>query len=252
MTKFQNPSSTDTGKTEDFNLQLARGHISNHSHVNKFGWNTGLGSTFETIWDGSNVYTYHNAGTAVLTGDTPASDNDSTVEIQGLDENFVLQTEIATVGGSATTTQFSRVFRMILKTANVGTTNVDEIRCTVDNTTAAVIIADGGQTQMSLYTIPAGKTGYLKQFQGSIDKQKEVVFRIIARDNDSNGAFTEKARFGTFGTPVHYTYTYPLKFSANTDIQVQAKAGATTEAGAIFDLVLVDGADTVIPGTGVS
>ena len=252
MTLYQNPSATDTGKTEDFNLQLARGHISNHSHVNKFGWNTSVGSSFETIWDGSIVYTYHNAGTAVLTADTPASDNASTVEIQGLDENFVLQTETATVGGSATTTQFSRVFRMILKTANVGTTNADEIRCTVDSTTAAVISAGGGQTQMALYTIPAGKTGYLKQFQGSIDKQKEVVFRIITRDDDDNGVFVEKARFGTFGTPVNYIYTYPLKFSANTDIQVQAKAGATTEAGAVFDLVLVDGADTVIPGTGVS
>ena len=252
MTRFQNPSQTDSGKTEDFNLQLARGQISNHSHVNKFGWNTGVGTSFETIWDGSNVYTYHNAGTAVLTGDTPEDDNLSTVEIQGLDENFVLQTETATVSGAATTTQFSRVFRMILKTANTGVTNSDDIRCTVDNTTAALITADGGQTQMSLYTIPAGKTGYLKQFQGSLDKQKEVVFRIISRDNDSNGAFVEKARFGTFGVPVNYIYTYPLKFSANTDIQVQAKAGATTEAGAIFDLVLVDGADTVIPGTGVS
>jgi len=251
MTLYQNPSATDTGKTEDFNLQLARGHISNHSHVNKFGWNTSVGSSFETIWDGSNVYTYHNSGTAVLTGDTPASDNASTVEIQGLDENFNLQTEIATVGGAATTTQFSRVFRMILKTANTGTTNADEIRCTVDNTTAAVISAGGGQTQMALYTIPAGKTGYLKQFQGSIDKQKEVIFRIISRDNDSNGAFNEKARFGTFGVPVNYIYTYPLKFRANTDIQIQALAGATTQAGAVFDIVLVDGADTVIPGTGV-
>jgi hypothetical protein len=252
MARYQNPSATDSGKTEEFHLQLARGHISNHSAVNKFGWNAGVGTSFETIWDGSNVYTYHNAGTAVLTADTPASDNACTVEIQGLDENFTLQTETATVGGSATTTQFSRVFRMILKTANTGTTNADEIRCTVDNTTAAVITAGGGQTQMALYTIPAGKTGYLKKFQGSIDKQKEVVFRIISRDNDSDGAFTEKARFGTFGVPVTYDYPVPLKFSANTDIQVQAKAGATTEAGAIFDLILVDGQDTVIPGTGVS
>ena len=252
MTQYQNPSATDSGKTEDFNFQLARVHVSNHSSVNKFGWNTSVGTGFETIWDGSNVYTYHSAGTAVLTGDTPGDDNASTVEIQGLDENFVLQTETATVGGAATTTQFSRVFRMILKTANTGSTNVDDIRCVVNSTTAAVITAGGGQTQMALYTIPAGKTGYLKKFQGSIDKQKEVVFRIIARDNDAGGAFAEKGRFGTFGVPVVYEYPHPLKFAANTDIQIQAKAGATTEAGAIFDLVLIDGADTIIAGTGVS
>jgi hypothetical protein len=251
MTRFQNPSASDTGRTEDFNLQVARGHVSNHSHVNKFGWNTSLGASFETIWDGSNVYTYHNSGTAVLTSATPEDDNLSTVEIQGLDENFNIQTEIVTVGGDPSTTEFSRVFRMLMKTANTGSTNSDAITCRVDNTTAAVISADGGQTQMALYTIPANKTGYLKNFQGSIDKQKEVVFRILARDNDSNGTFNEKGRFGTFGVPVTYNYQYPLKFSANTDIQVQAKAGATTEAGAIFDLVLVDGNDTVIPGTGV-
>jgi len=41
MSRFQNPSATDIGKTEDFHLQLARGHVSNHSSIHKFGWNTG-------------------------------------------------------------------------------------------------------------------------------------------------------------------------------------------------------------------
>ena len=48
MTQYQNPSATDSGKTEDFNFQLARGHVSNHSSVNKFGWNTSVGTGFET------------------------------------------------------------------------------------------------------------------------------------------------------------------------------------------------------------
>ena len=247
---FQNPSQTNTGKTEDFNLQISRGHVNNHTHVHKFGWNTSVGTAFETIWDGSNVYTYHNAGVATVTV-ANGVDSQSNVQVVGLDQNFNPASEYLVAEGSASTTQFSRVFRAIMHSANTGTTNVGAITVRVDNTSAAVITAGGGQTQMALYTIPAGKTGYLKKIQGSIDKQKEVVFRIISKNKDNSNVFTEKGRFGTFGVPVTYEYPYPLRFSANTDIQVQAKAGATTEAGAIFDLVLIDGINQYEAGTGV-
>ena len=243
MTQFLNPSRTSTGKTEDFKLQLSRGHVSNHSHINKFGWNPALGSTFETIWDGSNVYTYQSSGTATAVSTSDSDDSASTVRISGLDANFNEATDLITVDGAASTNTYARINRAILVTANTGTINSNAIEIRQGGEIAAQISAGFGQTQMALYTIPAAKTGYLFKFQGSIDKQKEVVFRILTRDNDEGTAFNEKGRFGTFGVPVTYDYDIPLKFSANTDIQVQGKAGATTEAGAIFDLVLVDGSD---------
>jgi hypothetical protein len=252
MSNFQNPSATATRKTESFNLQVARGHVSNHSAINKFGWNSSVGGSFETVWDGSNVYTYQSSGTATAVSTTDADDSASTVRISGLDANFLPATDLITVDGSASANSYSRINRAIVVSANTSTTNSNSIEIRQGGEIAALITAGAGQTLMAVYTVPAGKTGYLHYFQGSIDKQKEVIFRILARDNDAGTAFNEKGRFGSFGVPVDYTYDYPLKFSANTDIQVQVKAGATTEAGAIFDMVLIDGADTIVPGTGVS
>ena len=240
---FQNPSRTNTGRTEDFKLQIARGHVSNHYHINKFGWNAALGSSFETIWDGSNVYTYQNSGVATAVSTVSSADSASTVRISGLDANFEEATDLLTVDGAASTNTYARINRAILITANTGSINSNAIEIRQGGEIAAQISAGFGQTQMAIYTIPTDMTGYLFNFQGSIDKQKEVVFRILTRDNDEGTAFNEKGRFGTFGVPVSYNYEIPLKFSANTDIQVQGKAGATTEAGAIFDIVLIDGND---------
>jgi hypothetical protein len=91
MSRFQNPSATDTGKTEDFNLQLARGHVSNHSSVHKFGWNHWRRHLFETIWDGSNVYTSYSGVATVSSFYYKCCRLSSTVKIQGLMKTFFKQ-----------------------------------------------------------------------------------------------------------------------------------------------------------------
>ena len=86
-----------------FGFAVQRGNVPNFSAINKFGYNSAVGTSYETIWDGNNAYTYvSSAGTATVTSSDTSSDNDSVVEIQGLDANYNLQTVDATVGGSAT------------------------------------------------------------------------------------------------------------------------------------------------------
>ena len=80
-------------------LSVQKGLVQNYSGIQKFGLNTSVGSSFETIWDGDNVYTYpSSAGTATATSSNTGSDNDGTVEIQGLDSNYDLATETLTIG----------------------------------------------------------------------------------------------------------------------------------------------------------
>ena len=118
-----------------FGLALQKGEINRFSGVQKFGLNTAVGTSFETIWDGNNVYTYaSSAGTATATSSNTGADNNGTVEIQGLDENYDLATETLTIGGSAGTITFSRVFRATMKTANTGNANVGDISITVSST----------------------------------------------------------------------------------------------------------------------
>ena len=232
------------GYITDQNFQIARGLIRGASHINKFGYNSSVGATFETVWDGSNLYTYiGTAGTALVTSSNTSDDNNGTVEIQGLDANYNVQTVTATIGGSATTETFIRVFRVKMLTANTGTSNVGTITVTVDSTAAAKISPTKGQTLMAVYTIPAGKKGYLLKLQGNLEKAKESEFQLMARP--FGGAFNIKGKFGSSGDVVNYDYPVPLEFDEKTDIEIQVRAGATTAAGALFDLILLDNPRTM-------
>ena len=232
------------GYITDQNFQIARGLVRGASHINKFGYNSNVGSNFETVWDGSNLYTYiGTAGTALVTSSNTSDDNNGTVEIQGLDANYNVQTVTATIGGSATTETFIRVFRVKMLTANTGTSNVGTITVTVDSKSAAIISPAKGQTLMAVYTIPAGKKGYLLKLQGNLEKAKESEFQLMAKP--FGGAFNIKGKFGSSGDVVNYDYPVPLEFDEKTDIEVQVRAGATTAAGALFDIILLDNPRTM-------
>ena len=230
---------TPTKFLTDNKIDIARGLVRGVSHINKFGYNPSVGTSFETVHDQSNTYTYlSSAGAATVTSSDSGSDNNGTVEIQGLDGNYNVVTATATIGGSATTQTFLRVFRVILTSANTGSSNVGVISVTISATTVAQILAGKGQTLMALYTIPANKKGYLMKFQGNLEKAKECEFEFLAKPE--NGAFNIKGKFGSSGDPVTYDYPVPLEFDEKTDLEVRIKAGATTGAGAIFDLILID------------
>ena len=232
--------------TENF-LNIARGKIPNASHINKFGYNDSVGTSFEHITDlGTNVLP-STAGTVTLvsasTDDTSAGTGARTVEVQGLDENYLPLTETFTMNGTTNvvgSSSFLRVFRMRVLTAGTGEINAGNITASIGGSNVARILADKGQTLMAVYTVPAGKSGYLTKFQGSLSKNQEAVFKIRAKEF-GNG-FNVKGQFGTFSNTITYDYPIPLQFKEKTDIQILGKAGATSEMGAVFDIVLIDGA----------
>ena len=227
-------------------IQIAVGNVKNTSHINKFGYNSSVGSSYETITDlGTNNLPTSAAVVSVVsasTADTSAGTGARTVEIQGLDADYNLKTETVTMNGQTavtTTATFIRVFRMRVATAGTGEVNAGNITASISSSDVARINADEGQTLMAVYTVPANKTAYLVKFQGSLSKNQEAQFQLRARE--SSGAWNVKGLWGTFAASVNYDYPVPLKFEEKTDIQIRAKAGATSEVGAIFDLILIDG-----------
>lgn len=215
-------------------IRIASERMFGVDHINKFGYNSAVGATDETIHDAGGLYSYiGTAGVATVAG---ASDPTATIEIQGLDENYLPAIEVVAVGASSSTL-FSRVFRARVQVPHSGTTNVGDITITVDSAVRATILAGKGQTLMALYTIPAGHEGYMLKFQGSIDKNQEAQFSIYARPF-GNG-FNIKGQFGTFSNSITYDYPVPLKFAERTDIEIRANAGATAGVGAVFDIVLL-------------
>ena len=216
-------------------IWIAAGEVANTSHINKFGYQ-GTDATSGTIWDANGTtadYPYPAAG-VITSSSTSGDDTGEGIEVQGLDANYNPLTITTTIGGTPTET-FSRVFRVRMTTAN----NVGVVTINVGGNLAAQILAGNGQTLMAVYTIPAGKTGYLIKFQGSMDKQNvDVKFKLFARP--SGEAFNLKGQWGTQGgNSVTYDYPVPLKFEEKTDLKVNVDSG-TAGHGAIFDLILVD------------
>ena len=219
-------------------IGIAQGLVSGTSSINKFGYRESIPSSYQTIWDGTADYAYAAAGTVLAVADNTGSDNNGTVEVQGLDQNYALITETLTIGGSASSNQFLRVFRARMITANTGSTNVDEIRIKRATTDLAIILAGSGQTLMSLYTIPAGKTGYLIRLQGNVDANNDALFRLISRP--LNESFNVKGQFGVFASGFTVEYPIPLVFTEKTDLQVIAKSQNNVGGGTTFDLILKD------------
>ncbi len=83
-------------------IQIAAGNVHDTSHINKFGYNPSVGLQYETVHDGSNIYSYPT--TAAVASVVGSSDAGAVIEIQGLDADYNLQTENVTVGSSSANT----------------------------------------------------------------------------------------------------------------------------------------------------
>lgn len=221
-------------------VDLSKGKLYGASFIDKFGYNASVGTSYETIWSGSNIYTYiATAGTAVVTSSNTAADNGGTVLVQGLDANYNEVSETLTIGGSAGSVQFYRVFRASLKTANTGDTNSGTITVTVDSKSAAIIDPDYGQTLMALYTIPKDKTGFLFQLDVGNSKQTEIEVKVLMK-NGASGVWNTISFITTREGFVEKNFHVPLSIPQKHDIELRAKGSATSAVSGGFELVLVD------------
>ena len=220
-------------------LSIQRGNVGNFSGVHKFGLNDSVGSgAFETVWDGNNTYTYpSSSGTATATS-SDTDDNTGTVKIFGLDSNYDFAEETLTIGGSAGTINFIRVFRAVMITANTGTANVGTITITVSTTTVAQIRAGYGQTLMCVYTIPRNYNAYLMQIDLGSSKDLENEIRFISKAIDNGNVWNTRAFITTRGGFIEKNYAVPVKFTEKTDLELVAKASATSSVSAGFELIL--------------
>ena len=224
-----------------FGLALQKGEINRFGGIHKFGLNTAVGTSFETIWDGNNTYTYpSSAGTATVTSSDTSADNDGTVEVEGLDANYDVAKETITIGGSAGSTSFIRVYRVVMKTANTGNANVGVITVTVSSTTVAKIQAGYGQTLMCVYTVPRNHIAYLMQIDIGSSKDLENEIRFITKEISNGNVWNTRAFITTRGGFMEKNYVIPVKISEKTDIELIAKASATSSISGGFELVLQD------------
>lgn len=234
-----------------FYLAVAQGAVEGYSNVSKFGYNSSVGSiSYESVWETGGAYPFMTTAdqleiVSADSNDTSAGSGARTVELQGLDSSYNLLTETITMNGTTAVTtsgSFFRIFRAIVITAGTGNVNAGNITITDQDTstTRASILAGNGQTLMAVYTVPAGKTAYIVNFNFSSSKDQEMEYRIRTRNGIADAAWQLKEFVTCRGGFNDFIKRAINLVPEKTDIDMQAKAQSTSTATAGFELILVD------------
>ena len=220
------------------NIDLAAGNLEGYFHINKFGATDG-DVTSGTIWDGNSSTTTYPYPAASVVAVASTANSGANVYVEGLDATYNLQNETVAIGSSSVST-FSRIFRAYM----VDTNNDADVTLSLGGTLVAKILEDTNQTLMAVYTVPAGKTGYLLNITMGSDKasvNSAMIYSVLTREITDGGIFRIKGRFyAAGGQTVDHVYQVPLKFSEKTDIRIDCIAAQQSGVSSTFDIVLVD------------
>lgn len=221
--------------------------------VNKYGSNTDVDAA-EDIWNVGGDYTGWPAAADTVTvvsssaSDTSAGTGARTVKIFGLDSNFALQEETLTLNGTtpvATTNLYTRIYRAFVVTAGSGTTNAGTISVRQTNTAANVflqITAGIGQSQTTSYTVPAGYTGYLIQYQSQLLDTTTNDATIAIKYREFGGAVRMQRSFAIDTSSQYTNQIYGgLRFPEKTDFVFRALSvsNANANISITWDMILV-------------
>lgn len=233
------------------NINIAAGLVDGWATIHKFGAVPSMSqNTSGSIWDVSDTYYPWDAfdtpsaltiSTTAANGSLSTLDNGITVHIIGLDENFQEVEDILTISGSSATgtVVFKRVYR-----AYIDGTTANQTQIRVSNDTAEVLRINIGksQTLMAIYTVPAGKTGYLLQgtttCAANADATVDMFVRYFGQDSFRIGHTAEVAGVGG---QYSYQFGVPIKIPEKSDLDVRAEVRSNNaRVTAAFDIVLVD------------
>ena len=168
-------------------LNISMGKISGYNVISKFGKNPDidLADGFEDIFAAGQNLTFMTSAkiasvTSTSTADTLTGTGARTLTIQGLDSSWNEVEATVNMNGTetvSTTQTFLRIYRAFVVTVGSGGVNAGDITISVDTDgTQAFILANEGQTQQAIYTIPNGKTGYFYSgFVSRADGNKMVT-----------------------------------------------------------------------------
>jgi hypothetical protein len=259
-------SITQVGTSEPFELQVARGQITGHNSLFKFGNNSTVGDSLETIWAEGGLYSYLTAATVLKvssssTDDTSAGTGARTVQLYGLDGDYNEINELVTLNGQTavnTTQSFLRINRMVVRSAGSGGENAGVIYAGTGTITTGVPanvyasvngVVGSNQSLMALWTVPAGYTAYLSQYDISngTTSNTPAVCKLILAVRPHGEVFQSKdVKSLTTGMHVEETFAIPQKFTEKTDIEVRAISSSSSvsfDISAAFEIIYIKNED---------
>ena len=234
------------GGDTQFDLNISAGIVTTMANVHKFGAVITTSANYDTVWSATGQYQFPSSA-AVVTVSSSSTEDDAggtgalTVRLQGLDTNYEEVEEDFTLDGTvgvAGTVSFLRTHRAFVLTGNSGNTNVGNISFKHGSSTICYITAGMGQSQVAYYTVPAGKSGYLRSFAATMNKNQENTVRLFQRP--FGGVFRVASELNLYNSNMHTTYSIPIYFTEKTDLEVRAYTGSNCTVSAMFDLLVVE------------
>lgn len=237
---------------------ISRGEVDGYSYIQKFGRNPAVASGVqEVIWDqGDAAYTYESSAVTLYASSSNTND-DETIEVQGLDANWRLQTVEVTVNGF-TSVALSGTWRRVFRAKNISATTPEgDIYISTDSDAGAdgipdtasqikaKIIQGNNQTNMAIYTVPAGYKGYLTGWYVSMLRATGTTATaadvdIFRRNAGSVFRSTQPIGIQNTGSGIHkFDFPVPLELAAKTDVEVRAQPSADSDVAAGFTILLI-------------
>lgn len=232
---------------EDEGIKVARDMVKGTTWLHRSFYDS-VSGTEQTVWVVGGLYVYPTTANTLTVVSTSTSDTSSgtgarTVTVEGLDSNYETISETLTMNGTTnvvTTKSYLRLYRCTVLTAGSNESNVGDITITHNGIANPLgrIAPNSGQTQMSVYTIPKGKTGYLIQLDITSSKNTDGHGTVRTR---LNGVSRIRHSMFLFGGNYSAILPYPTVLPQYTDIELRTVAlTGTGHVTGNYDILLVD------------
>ena len=237
-------SITRTGRNEPFELQVARGQITFHNEQNVFAYGTtpATAGTFRTVWENmaTTEYVFPTSALTMQLASDNAADT-AKVTIVGLDANYAAISETLTLNGTTnvpTTNQYLRINSMFVATGSatnpIGVITLKNSTVTYAQINTAVfngVTSSVGQTQMAIFTVPAGYTFYGQRYGAYSSFNGNSANYTTYRAVTNSSAGVQKLIVQTpFNTNYEVQRHYPLPYAEKTDLRWQIAPSAAVAA----------------------
>lgn len=232
-------------------VHISANRVLGVDNIHKFGAVPSMATgTTGTIWDKSDTLypwsAFDTAGiltvqTTAANGSVVTTDNGVSITVVGLDENYNPTRDTITVSGSTGTgtVSFKRVFR-----AYTSATNTAQFRVSRGGVEVLRIGIGKSQTLMAIYTIPAGKVGFLMKSTATIQAGADATVDMFVRYNTiSTQTFRISHTSEVSGTGGQYLYNFscPPRLPETADIDMRATVRSNNaRVTAAFDIILLN------------
>jgi hypothetical protein len=230
--------------TDNFFLNVSRGLVKGASFTHEFGYNPSVDTNTdpETVWSYGGLYPWTALNSPQVLYVKSSDDTDTgTILLTGLDADYnPITATIVLTGTTAVSTgaiAFKRIHRMrVVSGSHVGQITAHTVNG--NGTVVSHISVGEGQATTAIYTIPAGKIGYLYKGDASTNQDAVIKFYVRPSNNGFQVAHIAEVVTGQY----IYDFPFPSPLPEKTDLEVRCDFvnNNNTRVAINFDILLLD------------